>query len=57
MNIDYYWDDQLREHLKDDPDNFCQYCERPIAKGKLYCSDSCREADYCQSIKEDRYRG
>ena len=45
-NFDYYWDDQLREHLKDDPENFCQYCERPIAKNKLYCRDSCRDADY-----------
>lgn len=45
-NFDFYWDDQLSKHLKDDPDNFCQYCERPIPKEKMYCSDSCREADY-----------
>ena len=44
-NFDAYYDRLLYEHLKDD-DNFCMYCERPIEQGKLYCSDSCQEADW-----------
>lgn len=44
-NFDAYRDKQLYEYLKDD-DNFCQYCERPIPQGKMYCSSSCQEADW-----------